>query len=236
MREELIQKYFKESLSEEELVEFNQLRAIDDNFVKEVIDYQSVLLAVQSAEREELKRNLQLLEKKKAKNSMYKKLAVAASFIGVIGIGSLIFSNMHPSGKTLFAKNFEAYPNVVAPITRSVKPTKESEKYFVAYEKGEYKMAIEGFKKQLKSEDNGDIRFYIAMSYLNSENEDVALKELQLIKKNTTDFYPQVVWYQALIHIENENFDSAKELLNELIALESSYKKKEAKELLEEIK
>ncbi len=235
MREELIQKHFSNQLSEEELHAFHQLKEKDADFLKEVHEYESLMTAVQSAEKEQLKSELQTLERKRKKTSLYSKFAVAASFIGVIGIGSMIFMNSAPSGTRLFADNFEAYPNVIAPITRSANPIEDVNKYFVAYEKGEYATAISGFKQQLKENDNADLRFYLAMALLNSENEDDALLELNKIDPENTGFYPQVLWYKALILIEQNDFNNAKNALNELIDGESEYKKEEAKKLIQKL-
>ncbi len=234
MRDQEIQDYLQGKLSADARLSFEKQMESDVSFASEVREIQNLKLAIETSEREDLKNRLQQLERSKTRKAWFGKLAMAASVVVIIGLGSLLFLG-RSTGKTLYADNFEVYPNVMAPITRSSEPTMKEDYYFVAYEKGEYAEAIVGFKQLLEEDDNQDVRFYLGMALLNNGDKDKALNELQKIDKEKTDFHPQNLWYQALIHLEKENYIEARELLQKLIENETNYKKKEAKEIFNKL-
>lgn len=232
MSESKILDYLQGRLSSADRLKFEAQMENDPSFASEVAEYKNMKSAIGASDRKELKNRFQDLEGSKTKKSWYGKFAIAASIAVLIGVGSLFFLK-GTSGKELYADNFEAYPNVIAPITRSNEPTRKGDQYFVAYEKGEYSSAIAGFQKQLKEDDNHDIRFYLGMAFLNKGEKNKALNELQKIDNEKTGFYPQSLWYQALIYLEKEDFVTARSRLNELKNINTIYKKKEVKEILE---
>lgn len=234
MNEGKILDYIQGRLSDADRSVFETQMENDPSFASEVEEYKNMKTAIKSSERNELKSRFQELERNRTRKSWYGKFAIAASVIILFGVGSLFFLK-GTSGKELYADNFEIYPNVIAPITRSNEPTRKEYQYFVAYEKGEYSLAIAGFQEQLKVDDNQDIRFYLGMALLNKGEKTKSLRELGKIKKEKTTFYPQALWYSALIYIEKEDFVNAHECLNELSKLNTIYKKKEVNELLEEL-
>ncbi|HIP32139.1 MAG TPA: hypothetical protein EYG86_05205 [Crocinitomicaceae bacterium] len=73
------------------------------------------------------------------------------------------------------------------------------------------------------------------MALLNVENKKDALKELNAIDSEKTDFYPQVLWYKGLILIEHSENKDAKETLLELLEKGQEYKNEEAKTLIEKL-
>ncbi len=234
MRDQEIQDYLQGKLSADARLNFEEQMESDVSFASEVREVQNLKLAIETSEREDLKNRLQQLERAKTRKAWFGKLAMVASVVVIIGLGSVLLLGK-PSGKTLYADNFEAYPNVMAPITRSSEPTMKEDYYFVVYEKGKYTEAIVGFKQLLEDDDNQDVRFYLGMALLNNGEKDKALNELQKIDKEKTDFYPQNLWYQALIHLEKEDYIKARELLQELIENDTNYKKKEAKEIINKL-
>ncbi len=232
MNEKAIQDYLCGSLSGNEKRDFEDRMKNDTSFATEVEEHKNMLIAIQALERVELKKRFEKLEKKNRKKSWYGKFAVAASIAVIVGVGSFFFLGK-PSGQTLYAENFEAYPNVIAPITRGRTITTDEDAPFVAYEKGEYKDAISGFKTQLKANEDATVRFYLAMALLNSGEKNRALNELNKLNRLETDFSAQILWYKSLIYIEKENYTEASLLLKDLAKTNTGYKRNEVKVLLE---
>lgn len=234
MSEQKILDYLQGKLSSADRVLMEERIKHEPELAAIVHEHRSVFLAIHSSEQKELKERFKQIEKAQKRKSLYVKLSIAASVIVILGVGSM-FLFKGSSGSELFAENFEAYPNVVAPITRGISPVSGDNSYFVAYEKRNYSTAIKGFKKSLKKSNDHTIRFYLGMAYLNDGKKDLALKELVKISSEKTGFYPQSLWYSALLYIEKEDFKKGAELLQKLQALKTGYKKEEAQVILEEL-
>lgn len=101
-----------------------------------------------------------------------------------------------------------------------------------AYEKKDFATAEAQFNQILSEKDNPDLRFYLAITQLETEKSKDALKTLQLLYSQPKEYryYEQTRWYLALVHLKLHHKNEAKKYLDELVALDGVYLGK-AKEL-----
>lgn len=99
----------------------------------------------------------------------------------------------------------------------------------------EYKKAIHLFKNGLeKDQNNGIIYIYMGLSYIELQDFDNAENILnKLLESNSIDA-EKALWYKSLLYVKTNEIEKSKVLLNKIIK-KSSYKKREAKELLSKL-
>lgn len=236
MEEDIIRRYFNGELSSSELADFeNQMKANPD-FAKEVEAFEATRNAIKLSEKKRLKSQLQAIEKKRASKRLLPRLAIAATILLLITAGGLIWWNQRTQNASeLFAEHYAPYPNIYAPITRDIDSLTSVEKAFTEYELGHYTKAEELLQQELKNEENGDIQFYLAVTHIQLENYELAEQELSAINASETRYYPQVLWYRALIQLKKNNTEKARALLSELDQMNSGYKTDTVKSLLDKL-
>lgn len=134
--------------------------------------------------------------------------------------------------QNLYKQHFDIYPNVYQPIVRGESDT-ESSTAFMYYENKMYKEAQNAFESLLKEENNPNIRFYYALSFLNEGNTQQATEEFDNLKNIEFEFKAETYWYHALALIKLEKYDDAKVLLEKLKAEQYEFNKDKVEPLLE---
>lgn len=232
--EELIQGYFKNKLSKDNLKYFDRLLESDPDFKVQFEDYQNMNYAFFENEKQDLKDYLKNLDDDKAVSikKRYKGswLRYAAASIVIFGLSYTFWVT---NSGSLYDDYFEIYPNVEQPIVRN---SNENDEAFLFYENANYEKAAESFKSLLETNNNPNIRFYYALSLLNSGNQANANTELKKLSKMNFDYQSESFWYSALIDIKMEDFDAAIKHLEALDNSNSSFKSKERKVLLQKLK
>ena len=230
----LINRYFKNSLSDKEEILFNDLLEKDTVFQKAFEEHKSMQRAFEINEAERLKDKLKSIEIEKVKplNSLRQKrwvYSIVASVLVIVGLS--VYLNYFNT--TLYDDYFEIYPNVYQPIVRG--NTEQSTKAFMYYENQNYKKAQNEFEDLLKVESNPNIKFYYALTLLNSGQTDKANQEFEKLKNIEFEFQAEVYWYYALAELKLEKTDQAKRLLKTLKSKYPSYKTEDVEILLNEI-
>ena len=236
-KEDLLQKYFKSTLSQKEEEQFNSLLEIDDDFKATYEEYNNFNLAFKSHEADALKSYLKSLDSRQKirqlkwyQNTKLIYLA-AAILVFALCIPFLVKAKIND----FYDDYYEVYPNVEQPIVRGAEET-EINTAFTAYEANKYSIAIDAFQNILEEDNNPNYRFYYAMSLLNNDQSDLALKELSQIESIDFDYQNEVLWYTALIQLKNNETNQAIAKLNELENSGSSFKSKERKVILQKLK
>lgn len=231
--EELIEKYFAKSLSNEEKSLFDQLMQTNDTFREQVVYEEEVQRAITLNERQALKKKLQSFEIKKPKRN-YTIWYAAASFAVMLGIGYWTFSN-DVDTNAVYEEYYQSYPNVVAPTVRGENSTDIKSEAFYSYDSGDYTKALTLFSKLYDTEKEDYSLFYKSMSLMELKRFDEALSSFEQfdLQKNN-GFTPYVKWYKALTLIKLEQKEKAVVLLKEL-ANSTNPMQKMAKELVAEL-
>jgi len=242
--EELIEKYFSNSLSGEEAVLFEKLLQKDPDFKEEFLFQKDLKKALERQERAEIALGLHELEKSYDKKSNpLKKWLLAASIVLVMGLGYGVYHNHKiKQPEYLFATNFEAYRNVVKPIERGEQSEDIETKAFSAYENGAYYKAINLFNSVVPK-DQEYIQFYKGISFL-ALNKNTEAIELLLPLANKPDdkdakfqWNAKANWHLGLAYLGDGQIEKAISQFSVVVNHPAcNYKKEEAKVILDKLK
>ncbi|MFD2037367.1 hypothetical protein ACFSKL_21395 [Belliella marina] len=239
---ELIDKYFEGSLSESEKSTFDNLMESDPDFRETVTFQMKTKLAFQNKERKSLKGFLEQIEGDIRQSDNHPKTIrfwpymAAAIMVLFLTITYFVKKASNPDDVAYsqdFYAYYEAYPNVVKPITRgeSIDPEELEKAAFIAYESRDFRQADSLFSL-LMSQQNEYILFYKGITKIELEQYDSAnlLFENYLYSEGM-QFRDQAKWYLALSHLVKGDSIKGKE---ELVKLRKSsgYKMEEVERLL----
>lgn len=237
-KEEFIQNYIANRLSEEEKEKVEALLKTDVE-LKEIYEgYKEMAVAFRLSKTEALKKRFQEIDEQSTTTrktrfalSKWSKIIVAAVFI----LGVFFMVRTLQSKEDLYASYFEICPNTYLPVTRGEEAANPTFEAFKAYENNDFKTAASQFEHILKTSDNKNIRFYYGMSLLNQEQYDLALEQLFLVNKESFDYQLESLWYTALIKLKKQQKNHAKQILTAIQQLNSDFKSEEIKTLLEQL-
>lgn len=243
---ELIEKYFTDTLTDEERLLFENLLQNDREFKEEFLFHKDVKKALALNKRESIRQTMKELDKEMdEKKSVFtlRNWLIAASVVALFGL-SYFFYNQYQSNQpeSLFTQNFQPYKNVVHPIVRGEKDENIEAKAFSAYQNGDYYKAINLFNS-IESPDVNSVNFYKAMSFLalgkHSEAIDLLLPLATQKDPENAKFKWNAVsnWYLGLAYLGNhENKKAISQFLVVVNHPTCDYKKEEAKILLSKLK
>lgn len=238
-KEEFIQNYIANRLSEDEKTQFEALLKTDKELQELYETHVTMAAAFKLSKTNEIKQRLQQLdsatETPKTKGFIQKnlsKIAIAAVFV----LGIFFAVNQFTAKEDFFNSYFEVCPNTYLPVTRGTTTQNELIEGFRAYESKNYEKAAAIFNDILKESDDTTTRFYYAMSLLNQKKFDLALAELNAIQAIAFDYKVESLWYAALIELKNGNEDKAAKHLKAIQNLNSDFKSDEIQAILNTLK
>lgn len=225
-KQNLIDAYFEGSLTDKQNLEFQELLRSDAVFLQEFTFQKKLKIAIRAEERATLKTQFSRLHKK---NNFIQYMAIAASFIILFSLGTILFLNKGVDTNAIYAEHFTEFPNISQPVVRGASEEENiTDKAFEAYDNRNYKLAIALFSKANTEE--GD--FYKAISEMVIHQHSVAEADFAKIKRDQFRYRDHLIWYEALNFIKLDKIDKAK---TNLKSLESSYYNDKAKRILSEI-
>lgn len=231
--ENLIHKYFENSLSQEERILFEKLLESDPEFKQEFEFQKQVKNAVTLNEREKLREKLVQIEQNNAPRKikfLWYAAACAVFFFGFY----VFFFNQNVSPDQLYKEYYDAYPNVEHPIVRSEIPENNlKNQAFIAYDHQEFEKSSVLFDSIYAETQEEYALFYRAISLQSLNRTEEAVK---IWESNTWNekFKDKINWYLALAKLKQNELETAKKLLQENLK-SNQFKIQETKELLEEL-
>lgn len=234
--EELIQHYFKKTLSKKDMDKVLQLKASDLEFETKFNDYEDVQNAFKLNEKAALRIFLNTIDQKSP--SFYNKfinpkvIAIAIASCAIIGF---FYFNSLNTPSNLYNSYYDSYPNVYQPIVRG-DDANENTTAFEAYENGKFLKAEKAFKTLSAQTNDDNLLFYYAMSLLNQNKLTEASQVLETLKTKNHEFLAEVYWYSALIDVKNNNYDKAIQNLNNVKKINKDFKNQDIEQLLNSIK
>jgi len=234
--EELIEKYLSNRLSANEKASVDARLQSDADFRSSFEFYQNLQAAARAHEKKELKDRLQQLETNhssvatapKAKTRRLVTLAIAASVLLAFWIISQWGKATYQSSpEKLYVENFETYPNSYAPVVRGSEQLSNEQMAFAFYESGQYEEVIPKFQELLKVQSIPEIQFYLGLAEMEMGQFESAEKNLSESVLKTNKYFPQAIWYRALVRIQLGKIKAAKVDLQTLIE-ESDFKTDQA--------
>lgn len=230
----LIQKYLQGTLSKAEEQLFEEYLQNDPSFAKEIPFFEELSYAFAKADYEQTKSQLQSFYKEE-KQSVWKKWSVAATILVLIGLGTILYLNDLNSSKKLYAQYFEPYKNVVQPIVRGDVEKTTKVRAFMAYDDGDYAKAIGYLDELLEEKPEAILALYKANAQLQINQTEAAINILASQVKASDSIYAEAQWYLALGYLKMDDQTAAKNYLNALLESNSSFKNKDAQELLKSL-
>lgn len=211
-KEQLLERYFENQLSQEENVLFQNYLDTDVSFAEDFAFQNNVKQAITLNERAELKQQLQSFEKPKAKS--FKIWYAAASVVLLCGLGYYFTQN---TATSVYDDFYQTYPNVVAPTVRGENAADIKSEAFYEYDSGNYEKSLTLFSKIYETDKDDYALFYKALSQMELQKTTEAIatfKQFDLGKNNA--FTPFVKWYLALAYLKENQEEKAIPLLKSL--------------------
>ena len=241
-KDELLIKYFQNTLAAEEEVIFNSLLKDDNEFKQQFEFEKDVQLIIKNKEQDGLKTKLLDYESQRPqpvnkKPSIWSPIRIAASIAVLLAAGWMVYNlRFNTSPEELYASNYEPYPNTVYVITRDDTVDNSLErKAFSAYEANNIMKAIDYFQDLRQNSGLDYVDFYLAQAYLANNEIKKAVPLFEKVVANNTDFKSEALWYAALGNLKSGQESKATQQLEALI-FDGSYKKEEASKLLKALK
>ncbi|RFN58916.1 tetratricopeptide repeat protein [Marixanthomonas ophiurae] len=233
-KEELIAHYFNGQISKDDFLQLKTLLEEDSEFKKEFYAQLEVQQTISGEKSAPLKERLKKLDQESAPKTKW--YFYAAAIVILIAIGSF-FYNTQPDYQDLYAKNFEAYPNVIAPTVRGNETPKKDkmELTFHYYDNKEYAKAAELFKTLYKETNEDYAFFYQSVSLMAAGETNKAIIALEQHNWNEPIDYQTITqWYVGLGYLKLENKEKAKLHLKK-VTVSGKPLAKQAKEILQKI-
>ena len=225
--EKIIQKYFDNTLSDEEQAVFDTRLKTDPKFAELVQSHEDIAIAFQIQEDQEVSALIKEIEHKRNNKPFFLKIAAAIAMF-ITGYYFLFNSSAN------YESYLETYPNVYHPITRGNSESKLDEA-FNAYESEAYETAVKKFDELLADEKTPEIEFYKAMALLNNKKYNDAFTILSQLQQTSFDYQEETLWYLTVISLLNKKEQEAKTYLKFMENNAMKYKLKEREILLKKL-
>ncbi len=213
--QEHIDAYFLGKLDEAALADFNERMKTYPDF-RVMVEEQRLLF--KSVEEYNLRNSLdgyhdEIEEEPEKKSLSLGWLAIAASFLILIGVASWAIFNSGNSPEKVFAANFKPDPGL--PTTMGTSSEYEFYYGMVNYKRKEYDEAISRWEPIYGANpENDTLVYFLGVANLADGNARQAKKYLQMAKKKTESaFYEDAKYYLALSLLKENNIEEAIETL-----------------------
>jgi len=233
-KEELIAHYFNGQISKEDFLQLKTLLEEDSEFKKDFYAQLEVKQTIAQEKNAPLKERFNQLDQKTAPKTKWYLYAAAITIL--IAIGSF-FYNTQPDYQDLYAKNFEAYPNVIAPTVRGNETPKEDKiaLAFNYYDNKNYNKAAELFKSLYKETNEDYAFFYQSVSLMAGGETSKAITALEQHNWNEPENYQTITqWYIGLGYLKLGNKEKAILHLKK-VTVSGKPLAKQAKEILQKL-
>lgn len=201
-------------------------RKSDLDVQKELAVQQDLRMAFRAEGREQLKTRFQQLEIERTELGAKGKelvpklpwaglLTIAASILLLLGALWWLNGSEPLSSHAAFTQYYEAYPNLVAPVTKGGEPVEGGDRAFQLYEIGEYERALSIFEALPQEEAK---MFYQGLTYIALNRPQQAAPLLSLISTNKTSSYRQTAqWYFALTTLQMDKMEACRHKLKQIL-------------------
>lgn len=195
---------------------------------------------LESEELDDLKNTLRKADKEfKVKHTVKptRKKSKYFYFLGAASIAIFVmfqlFFDTNISNEKLY-KNYIDYNNLPSFVSRSNASSNALVKAQLLFEDGKYDAALTLFSKNVSSENIGATYIYKGLSEIELGQFNEAESTFNTLINSALLDAEKGYWYKALLFIKIDKIKDAKTILNDIV-LNSRYKNKEAKTLLEEL-
>lgn len=240
-QQDLIDRYLREELSEADQQLLTQARQ-EASFEQEFLLMADLRQASIAQGRQQLRQSLagweQELTASKVIRPLWQRSGFWISIAAGVSLLAVLFlwpkKPVSPTGSTLFAENFTAYPDFISDNTRTDGQETSLLTYTMeAYRLGEYQAALQGLDSLQQVNFSPDLALYQGISQLADGNATAAVEPLQAALKGSFRFSAQ--WYLALAWLKQEQWEPAREQLQQIADQTAHPQQQAAKELLQQL-
>lgn len=219
---DLIDRYFQNSLNDEELSSFEDRLVSDADWKKKVDELRLLSIGIKEAV---LREKLDDFHKNRSKPAMkvlpaktgIKRWLAAASVIAIAVLAGLLLFEK-PEGEKLFSSYYTPDPGL--PVVMGDEENNNYTLYdgMIDYKEGNGNIAIKKWKSiGDKTGYTDTLNYYIGLAFLNEGSYTEASKYLDKVLASKQSVYNEKAgWYKALLHIKNKEPEAAKTLLQQL--------------------
>ncbi len=163
-----------------------------------------------------------------------KTLKYFLGLIGMILLGLILVWILPTTKKTavkILEENLVAYPNEYLRIDPKISSQTILQQAFRLYEERRYDQALILFDEYLSGKSDEDVLFYRSNTLFSLGQFDLAAQGFKKISAASRYYHPSL-WYRALLLLKGGDREAAKKLLENYLSLSTTYKRREAKQLL----
>ena len=238
-KQEEIDDYLFDKLSDAEKANFDQKIANDKNFKEDFLLQKEVVQNLQSHGNKLLKNQLQaihqemLTTRKKPPVLLYT-FGIACS-IALVVLSVLFFGNFQTSNQTeIFSNHYKPYPLSFQTRTTNQLKNENIFKLQMLYQEQQYSEALP-FLEQLSIENPKNPKFLLGkgICYIELQEWEKALAIFDsIIQLNEPFFKDHAIWYTALVYYKLQNFQEAKNKLKILASNPNADHNEDSKQFL----
>jgi len=219
---EYIEAYVHHTLTNEELIKFEERLKTDKEFAANVED---VITSITGIETLALKEQLNLFHEEltseekdaqidKTTTSFFKWKSIAVAAIVIVALGGIWYYNVN-SNEGLYAKFYSVDPGL--PTVMSNNDNYEFYNAMVYYKRGEYDLALNVWKEELKTKTKNDtLNYFVGSALMAKRQQADAIPFLQKVTMQKHSVFISDAWYYlALAYLKNEEKDKAIESLEQ---------------------
>jgi tetratricopeptide (TPR) repeat protein len=240
-KDELLEKYFSNSLGIDEKQQLGDVLANDAVFAARFEDEKKIQAAIYLHHKQHIKQQLQTFEQKEipVKKILTTRFLVAAASVLIIGSIVAFYFYTKPNYQQLYAAYYTTMPNTIAPIVRGGDTTAKNDtlyQAFYAYEQGNFASAVTAFNKLQQYPAYKEAAFfYKAICLMELQQYPLAIEVFKQTKPSINyNFTEAAQWYTALCYLQLHEVATTKQLLQNL-ANGNSVFAKQSRELLNEL-
>lgn len=237
---EMLDSYLDGKLTAEEMKTFEAVMARDEVLYREFKLHQDMSRALLNDKADDFRKLLDkahLRYEKRDRRPLFYKMA--AAFIVFLAVGGIVMLLSHRSSPTkdLADKYYQTYQPLNGVRSEDPKQDKILSTAFQAYDKGDYFTSARNFETLLKlNPNNNQVRFYLAVSYMENKSETNAIRLLQEIIDSRDVYYlSQSEWYLGICYLWLGRKDEAI-LPFERLAKKKGFYQQQAQKMLDELK
>ncbi|OIQ21276.1 hypothetical protein [Lacinutrix sp. MedPE-SW] len=238
--DDLLYRYFSNSLSKTETEQFKKLLETDAEFKAQFEFENNLKRVIKHKENSELKAKLRDFEteivtrdnKQKSKSFNWR---IAASIIILLGVSWFGYQSFFGVNyEDLYNANYQEYPNTEYAITRSDTIDSPERRAFVAYEAQDFENAITLFENLPVAVKKPYHIFYKAQAYLKIGDIEKSKAIFKSIITEGKPFKAESYWYLAMIALKEEDKNEALKYLK-ILKADYNYNKVKTEALLKRL-
>ena len=239
--EDKFEKYILGQMTDAEKVEFE--KELENNpLLKEQLELEKAIVG-QIRNRAFVDKQINTAKREIQRGKIIRLVSYSVSSIAALFLVFLVVQGVMQNRKyeQLYASNFTTYTNDYLGSDVMYRGDADVDSLQLiamkAYEIKDFTFAELQFIQILLTNENPEIRFYLAMSQLENKKIKEALKTMQMLYNQPIEYryYEQTRWYLALVNLKLHHKSEAKKYLDELVALDGVHLDR-ARQLMEKLK